>query len=227
MLVSPLLLIGIFLIELACLFFVSQLVIKSLARIFYRMTGSTNHTITLLALLFMPGTILHELAHVLMAGVLMVPTGDIEFTPEIQGDRVKLGSAEIGKTDLIRRALIGVAPVIIGTAIIIGLSYSMFFIFTEPVWWSWIIVVYLIFVFSNSMFSSSKDLEGFIEAFSLVLSIIIALYLFKIFSLESLNIWLQPATPFLTRVCLLTATPIVIDLVIYGFVKLFVVYARR
>src|SRR3989442_1579645 len=110
-----------FLLELLSLFFFSKLLINALARLFYFFTHSHRATVSFLAALLLPGTIIHELSHIITAGVLMVHTGEMEFTPQIREDEVKLGSAQIGKTDPFRRALIGVAPVILGSAAILGL----------------------------------------------------------------------------------------------------------
>src|SRR3989344_1188437 len=95
---------GLFLVELVVLFFSSRLLLGSLAQLLMGWTGSREVTIKILAILFLPGTMVHELAHVLSAGVLQVPTGEIEFMPQVLdgGEGVKLGSAQIAKTDIVR-----------------------------------------------------------------------------------------------------------------------------
>ena len=66
---------------------------------------------------------MHELSHLLTAGVLFVRTGEIEFLPKMEGDQVKLGSVAIEKTDPVRRAIIGFASVFVGLSTILGIIY--------------------------------------------------------------------------------------------------------
>lgn len=124
--------------------------------------------INLISFIFLPGIIVHELSHLLLASLLFVPTGDIEFMPKAEGQNIKLGSLEIGKTDPIRRFLIGVAPVVFGILVI---DFSLFFI-TPYLRFSYVDVLgfYVLFVIGNTMFSSNKDLEG-----SVILLILLAI----------------------------------------------------
>ena len=118
----------------------------------------------ILALLFFPGVLIHELAHFLMASVLLVPTGEIEFIPQIMEDRVKLGSVQIGRTDPFRRAIIGIAPVIVGAGALLGILYyfttTTFSFATTFDYLKLCGVLYVVFEISNTMFSSKRDVEG-------------------------------------------------------------------
>lgn len=101
---------------------------------------------------------MHELGHFLMASILMVPTGEIEFLPKIQEGGVKLGSVAIARTDPFRRFLIGVAPVLSGIGILFLASYYL-----HPLWpftWRSAVFAYILFEIGNTMFSSKKDMEG-------------------------------------------------------------------
>ena len=73
----------------------------------------------LFSLLFFPGVLLHEASHYLMAKILRVPTGRVSFIPQsIEGNRLRLGFVETSKTDIVRDALIGMAPLLAGGAFI-------------------------------------------------------------------------------------------------------------
>ncbi len=137
--------------------------IKSLGNLFIHITKSNTASISLLAILFLPGVIIHELSHMLFAGVMQVPVGEISFTPEIREDDVRLGRVMIGSTDPIRRALIGFAPVIMGISII----SVTFFYFTRFDFFGNIFLdlafFFVLFEIGNTMFSSPKDLEGTVE----------------------------------------------------------------
>lgn len=133
--------------------------------------------IYLLSLFFFPGTLIHELAHYITALLLFVHVGKMEFVPKVIGNGVKMGSVEIGHSDPIRRALIGMAPFFWGTTIILliltlfqnngGIDNLGITILTG----------YVLFEISNTMFSSRKDMEGTLELFLAVLVISIILYL--------------------------------------------------
>ncbi len=159
--------VGLFFLFLILLFISSYLLTQSLSTLFYRITRSERWTITILALLFFPGVLIHELAHFLMATILFVPTGEIEFIPQIMEDRVKLGSVQIGQTDPFRRAIIGIAPVIVGASVLIGVLYyftTSTFAFTTPLDILKVLgILYIVFEISNTMFSSKRDVEGTLE----------------------------------------------------------------
>src|SRR5471030_284135 len=117
------LLVLLFLGELFFLFLLSQRLTRSLSFFFYKVTKSKKITILLLALLFLPGTFIHELAHYLMAIILFVHAEGLELIPKIQEHDVKLGSVQIERTDPFRRLLIGMAPFLFGTSILLSLLY--------------------------------------------------------------------------------------------------------
>lgn len=169
-----------FFAELLGLFFLSRQVTRNLSYLFYRITRSETWTIYITAFFFFPGTLIHELAHAITALVLFVRVGKMEFVPKIMGSVVKMGSVEIGKSDPIRRAFIGMAPFFWGTTIILliltafqnygGLNNTTLTILTG----------YILFEISNTMFSSRKDMEGTLELFLAVFSVSIIAYLIGI-----------------------------------------------
>ena len=101
---------GILVGEFILLFISSKFFIRLLSHVLLRFTHSQSLTIQLLSLLFLPGVAIHELAHALMASVLFVPVGDIEFLPQLVDGGVKLGSVGIGLTDPLRRSTAATAP---------------------------------------------------------------------------------------------------------------------
>jgi len=148
-----------FLVELFLLFFLSKKLINALARIIFKITKSHRIVVNVLSIIFLPGTIFHELSHLLTAGLLLVPVGEISVLPELEEKGVKLGSVAIGRSDPIRRMFIGVAPVLLGLLTIFGLLYFIK-ISNDFLWWQILLSLYLIFQIGNTMFASKKDLEG-------------------------------------------------------------------
>mgnify|MGYP001587100853 CR=1 FL=1 len=188
-------------------------------------------SINLLSFLFLPGVIIHELSHLLVASVLLVPVGNMEFTPKKSQNGVKLGSIEIAKTDPIRRSIIGFAPVLTGLGIIIGLTYlfannsSIVQIIEPNVMWKigiGVFIVYLIFAVSNTMFLSKRDMEGTVDIIVTLLIIAILLYFLGLrVPLSWILVFLESNIEIVKRSTLFLLAPIVIDLFILGAIKVF------
>lgn len=212
--------------EIFILFLSSKTLVNSTARIVYSFSGSRKTAAHVLAFLFLPGTIIHELSHILMAGVMLVHTGEIEFEPEIDPNgAVKLGSAQVGKTDPLRMLLIGVAPVILGLTLITTLLYYLSLNLGDNLnFWQILLSIYGVFIIGNTMFSSKKDLEGALAAvvaLILVLSAIYFLGLKEPFYLLS-NFINQNLSDYLKRIDLFLLAPLILNLVIIFLSKLFV-----
>lgn len=153
----------------------------------------------LFALLFLPGTFVHEIAHFLVALFLFVPVGQPEFMPKKQEGGIKLGSVPIGKCDPIRRTLIGIAPIIFGLGI---LFVSTFYVHNL------ILLGFIVFEIGNTMFSSKKDLEGIIPVIAVIILIGLALYIW------GLRINFNVDQELIKKADLFLLVPIIIDLVL-------------
>ncbi len=150
-------------VELFLLFILSTTLSKTLSQTFYILFRSEKITIYLLALLFFPGVVIHEVSHWLMAQILFVPTGKVEFMPQLRGSELKLGSVAVAKSDPFRRALIGFAPFLVGMVIILTLLFLYPVLPMIPESIKPFLVGYLVFEIGNTMFPSRKDLEGTVE----------------------------------------------------------------
>ncbi len=168
-----------FLVLFVALFFLSRILTTTLTLFFFRITKSNTFAVQLLAILFLPGVIVHELAHWFVASILFVQTGDIEFLPQVQGDTVKLGSVQIAKTDPVRRFIIGVAPIVFGLLVLLGIFWLLTPSFS-PLTWKTGIFLYAVFEIGNTMFSSKKDLEGAVGFFILAFLFLFLLLFLKV-----------------------------------------------
>jgi len=65
--------------------------------------------------LLLPGVILHELSHWLVAKALRVPTGRLTLGPRRSGEALTFASLPVARTDLFRKSVIGLAPLFGGT----------------------------------------------------------------------------------------------------------------
>jgi hypothetical protein len=206
--------------EIVFLFFLSGLVTKNLSRFL---------SISLLSFIFLPGVIIHELSHLLIATILFVPVGDMEFAPRRDGDGLKLGSVKIAEVDPFRRSLIGFAPVFVGLLLVIGMVYlfnlNIVFLQKNPYVFlaSIFILAYLLFAISNTMFSSKVDMRGAIEVLLTLLIILVGLYVvgFRLPLTYFNSIFAKELVGIVQKSALFLFAPIVIDLILLRTIKLF------
>lgn len=163
-------------LELVVLFLLSKILTSELSQFLYRLSKSHTITIWSMALIFLPGTIIHEFSHAIMAKILFVYVGKMELMPQQRGETLKLGSVEVGKTDIVRNFLIGIAPFLSGTILLLAILYFSFRNNVFGLNALTIVVLYALFVIANTMYSSKKDMEGAIELFLVIVLPIVVLY---------------------------------------------------
>lgn len=226
-----------FFCQLLLLFFLSRAVTRAISAFFMRITKNQHTTIQLLSLLFFPGIALHELAHLFTASLLFVGVGELELVPKLQDGGLKLGSVQIEITDPIRRAFIGCAPIIAGTAVIL---MGLFFFTQQPNGFDAIqllkiaVVVYTTFVVSNTMFSSKKDVEGILELLIIITLLAVVVFfvdallhlgiLQRILSLGNQSI-IQGVGEFFRKGALFLLVPLGLDVIFYLMIKY--IFLRR
>ncbi len=206
--------IGILLIELGFLFYLSSRLTIVISQLLFSVIRNNKITTYIFALLFLPGTFVHEMAHFLMAAVLLVPVGDVEFLPEMREGTIKLGSVVIASVDPFRRSLIGAAPFILGCALMLGLLH--FFGQTAlHTWWQMVLLGYAVFQIGNTMYSSKKDLEGSLIVVLFIAVIVLALSLLHVDVVGILEkgILYFKLIPVFQLCSFLLLVPIVIDIV--------------
>ncbi len=131
----------------------------------------------LYSLLMLPGVLVHEASHWVAATVLGVRAGRMSVVPERMPDgTLRLGYVETERVDTLREALIGAAPLVAGSAVIVVVGYSRLGVAPVgaalargdllgiaqavegmtglPNFWLWL---YLVFTVSNSMLPSASD----------------------------------------------------------------------
>lgn len=129
--------------------------------------------------LLLPGVLLHELSHILMAEVLQVKTGELKLKPEVHDGHLTLGSAQIALTDPFRLTLIGIAPFLSGVATL----WLLFNLGAGDFAWYWKLGGgYLVFAAANTLFSSASDLQA------AAVPLILVLLLLGAFSLSGLSL---------------------------------------
>jgi hypothetical protein len=167
-------------LEIVVIFFLSRKLQYRLSRFVYKLTKSRRWTVYVMSVLFLPGTFFHEASHFLAALFLLVPVGEMEMIPEIDGSEIKMGSVSIGKVDPIRKFIIGIAPFFLGVFFIL---FVINFTLTSSLvneLWELVIVGYVVFEVGNTMFLSKKDLKVVWEFVAMVIVVACAFYLLGI-----------------------------------------------
>ncbi|PID85229.1 MAG: hypothetical protein CSB13_09160 [Chloroflexi bacterium] len=157
-------------------------------------TGKPEFALVLYAVVLLPGVILHELSHWLTASLLGVQTGKLSLLPRRQADgSIQLGYVEYykGRTlGPIRESIIGGAPLITGTLVILLIGFRVFNVpefsialesgsatqlaqaisnlFQTSDFFVWL---YLLFAVSNAMMPSASDRRAW-PAFLLTMAVI-------------------------------------------------------
>lgn len=176
------------------LLLVQRWIHRHLRGVAFLLTGRQSWAVIAYALILFPGVLLHELSHWLFANLLGVRTGAVSLLPRQQADgSIQLGYVEYyrhRRLDPIRESLIGGAPLITGTVVILliglrvfdvpalsqavasgeidGLTSALSEVFSTPDFFLWL---YLLFSVSNAMLPSPSDRRAW-PAFIVLLAVI-------------------------------------------------------
>jgi hypothetical protein len=178
------------------LLYLQRILQREIQSIFLLITRQPEISTALFSIIFLPGVLLHEASHFLMASMLGVRTGRFSIIPKkLESGRIRLGYVETASTDFLRDALIGIAPLITGGIFVAFVGASRLglnliwdiiiqgqvssinlpikLIFGQPDFWLWF---YLIFAVSNTMLPSASDRRAWLPLL-LVMVILLGLVL--------------------------------------------------
>lgn len=170
------------------LYFLSRKTLNELYFLLKKILRKNSLVYLAISVLFFPGTVLHELSHAFMARLLLLKVTEIKLTPEWKNNSIQLGRVTYLKGDFMRSIIVGVAPVFGGIALLFGIAIIN--IFPHPNIGINILLIYIIFVISSTMFSSKQDLVDIGYLIPIVVIIGAILFFFKI---NVLN-YLKPIT---------------------------------
>jgi len=144
--------------------------------VFLLLTRRADFALALFSIMFFPGVLLHEASHFMMARLVGVRTGRFSVIPRpLPNGRLQLGFVETAPTDLLRDALIGMAPLLSGGLFVAyaglyrlelpltweSLAQGATLLFSavreiqlKPDFWLWF---YLTFAVSSTMLPSPSD----------------------------------------------------------------------
>lgn len=115
------------------LMLLQRLLHREIQAIFLILSRSREFTIALFSLLFLPGVMLHELSHYLVAVVLGVPAPRFSLIPQVlPTGKLQLGYVETARTDIVRDSLIGAAPLFAGGLVVAFVALNRLSL--SPLW---------------------------------------------------------------------------------------------
>lgn len=167
-----------FLIQMIVLFFVTRGALNAVfgfLRMFIRHEPSV---FVLVSFIYLPGTILHELAHFVFAIACFLKVRSVSVIPSWEKNYIKLGSVVYEKKDMVRSIMVGIAPFFAGLAFFWFVDFAKLFPSSQLIVNA--VMVYLIFTVSSTMFSSKQDLIDVVYLIPLVTIFIGAMYVFNI-----------------------------------------------
>ena len=142
--------------------------------------------------LLLPGTLTHEISHLLVAKVLGVRTLRLSLGPKPRpsGD-VQFGAVEYQRADPLRESLVGLAPLLIGSALVLVIAHGRLGLGTQAMLhlealparlvamtraqdaWLW---VYLLVAIANAMLPSAADRRAWSSTLIYLVLAAIAIY---------------------------------------------------
>lgn len=187
-------------LSLVALVLTKRLMTTNLVRLIHRFGGSQHSAIVIWSIIFLPGTIVHEISHFLVAALTGARTGKIEIFPEYlekevdesKTAHVALGSVQMQKLNPLQGFLVGIAPFITGIALLIWIASLLQTSFAAKEIWTLILEGYLFFTITNSFFPSLTDIKQAIPF--VIISLLVALgawyFGFQVFLSSNSYIWI-------------------------------------
>jgi hypothetical protein len=163
------------------LLWVKRWITRHLQELSLRWVGDPDVALILYFVLMLTGVVVHELSHWFVALVLGVRVRNLSIGPvrKGRGQRVSFGSIRVSDVDPVRASLIGMAPLVGGSAIVLLIGYLVLDVgsvaeaaagqgvegilagleqlIRVPDFWLWL---YLIFSVSNAMLPSESDMDN-------------------------------------------------------------------
>ncbi len=162
---------------LAALWWVSRQLAFFFVSVIYRLTRHEGAAASIYAIVILPGTLVHETSHWLMAKLVGVRTGGFTVLPQMGREgTLRLGAVDVRGGRLWQHTLIGLAPLLVCSLLTLLLANSLvdvgqFIAFWQAGQWNQafailraslhqpdaLLTVYLLFTVSDAMFLSASD----------------------------------------------------------------------
>jgi hypothetical protein len=202
------------------------------------LTGNHIAALYLYQILLLPGVALHEFSHYLAASLLGVRVHSLSLRPDVRGEKIQMGAVVMDKPDFVRGLIIGVAPLVLGSAVVILIGYHVFDVgamieavnagdssgiletirvaFGVNDAWIWL---YLIFAISNAMLPSESDRESLWPMAAFV-AFIVGLAVLAGLGPDLMNNLSEPMETFLSLLLVAFGITLFVDVIFVGAIAL-------
>ena len=169
---------------------------RRLQGLVFLLSGDRDVVLYAYFFLLLPGTLVHELSHMIAAGILGVKVGALSLKPKVASQGVaQFGAVRLERTDFLRESVIGLAPLLVGTCLILLIARWRFQLDPKVAWrfedpcsllyqalrsedaWIWI---YLMAAIGNAMLPSSSDRRSWVP-----LAICLAVSMTALYALDA------------------------------------------
>lgn len=169
-----------FVFQVYILSLLSNKLFNLLYRYLFKIFKKESTVVFIISFMFLPGTFIHELSHAITATLMGSRVTKFSIWPQVENGGIKMGYAQFIVLDVVRNTFIGISPLIFGILILYFLIISFF---TANFYFK-ILILYLIFQVSNSMFLSESDIKDLKTLFFILLIISLVFYLLDIYYLK-------------------------------------------
>jgi hypothetical protein len=231
-------------LALLALAWLSRQISLRLQAVVYFLLRSPGFSTLILFLLLLPGIFVHEAAHWLSARLLGLKAGKFRVWPKLQGKQIGMGSVSVQRGNLWQDSLVGLAPLLAGSALIALMGTHIFnagAVSTTLAQGSWIdgldafwqtlrgadgaLWAYLLFAIANAMMPSASDRQP-VKPLLLYVTVTVLVYLIlglPLTPFASVLAWLTPALQILTSSLVFTILLDVAILLVLYVVGLFII----
>lgn len=238
-------LLGGFVLSLLGLAWLSRQISHHIQLPIYYLTRSKDAPTLAIFLVFLPGVLVHETAHWMMARLLGLRTGKFRVWPKRQGRHIGLGSVSVESRGALPDSLVGMAPLVAGSILVALIGNHIFKAYaladtlaqgqfveglqvfgralSEPDGALW---AYLLFAIANAMMPSASDREPVVPVL-MYAAAAVTLYILlgmPLSPLTSLMRWITPALQNLSSALLFTIVLDVAALVVLYLIRLVVAH---
>ncbi|HCQ31412.1 TPA: hypothetical protein DIU27_03470 [Candidatus Collierbacteria bacterium] len=155
-------------LSLLLLFFSKRWLTVEISHLVHRFGGGHQSLIVIWSVIFLPGTVIHEMSHFFFAIITGARTGKIEIFPEYleddwedeeKGRSVALGYVQTQKLNPIQGLFVGTAPFIVGMFLLVWLASLLQTSYASGQIIFLCLQGYLFFTVANSFFPSWSDIR--------------------------------------------------------------------
>ncbi len=178
-----------FAIALGILAYLSSWIGRHLQGIGLLLTGHPEGGMVFAWLIFLPGVVLHETSHWIVARLLGLRPSRLQVWPERRGKMMRMGYVDFHSGDPLRDSLVGLAPFLVGCAVLLWIALQVFGLDGSTEWRAaakqllqssnhpdvWL-YAYLIFAISNGMMPSASDRQAWSTLAFYLFLIVASLY---------------------------------------------------